>query len=57
MGKLIRIQLISSIRIRTQTQGAKPMRIHEDPDLDAGQILKLEKVDFFYLKIYFKYCR
>ncbi len=38
----IRIQLFTSMRIRIQ--GAKPMRIHTDPD--PGQISRHKKLDF-----------
>jgi hypothetical protein len=46
----IRIQLFISIRIWIRIQGAKPIRIHADPDLDPAQTLKSQKVKFLHEK-------
>ncbi len=50
----IRIQLIFSMRIRTRIQGAKPIRIHEDPDRTLGR-LSSYKSWIFTWKIYLRY--
>jgi hypothetical protein len=47
------VQLFISmrIRIRNRIQGAKPMRIQTDPDLDADQAFESEKVEFLHDKL------
>ncbi len=46
----IRILFFTSMRIhiRVPIQGAKPMRIHADPDPDPGQTLTSQKVGFWH---------
>jgi hypothetical protein len=41
---------VTSMQIRIRIQGAKPMRIHADPDLDLdpGRTLLSQKVEFLH---------
>ncbi len=53
IGFRIRIQIFTSRRIRIRVQGAKPMRIHADPDPNPGQTLLSQKVESSFEKYTF----
>jgi hypothetical protein len=54
IGFRIRIQLFTSRRIHIRIQGAKPMRIHADPNADHGQTLLSQKVGSWHEKYTFR---